>query len=57
MRASALLAVFTLLVLLIYAPIIAGKPAGWSLYAYWAGIGLAALAVAAAAGWGVSRSG
>ncbi len=49
----ALVAILIVLLALVYAPIIAGWPRGWPLYAYWLLTGLAAMAVAWYQGWGV----
>ena len=45
------LTISVVIVLLVYAPIVLGGPKGWSLYAYWTGLGGASLAVAGVFGW------
>jgi hypothetical protein len=46
------LAIITILLLLMYVPIILNSPKGWILYAYWTLIAVIALAFGASVKWG-----
>ncbi len=40
------------MIILVYLPVLVGKPLGWALYAYWSLLGLASLATAWTLEWG-----
>ena len=52
-RKTLALIISVIIVLLVYVPIVLGEPRGWSLYAYWAGLGAASLLAAGLMGWTV----